>query len=184
MLDTTAAREAFLRSSWIETRWPAGLREPTLAAYRWQRIANDRTLVGASALTSEDVYDVLTRTAYRTLPLWMLGSHVEELSFARELPPKRARSLDAQRVLGIGALADRDYAAAAAHFRRARGRAVRAPRLLQLEIFALCLDGRAGEAAPLARELVRSHPPAAAEDAFWHWLELTFGLPDPRLPAS
>ncbi len=180
MLDAVAAREAFLRSAWIETYWPAGLREPTLAAYRWQRVANDRLLVGASALTSEDVYAVLTQTSYRTLPLWMLGSHVEEQRFARALSPARAGGRAAQRVLGIGALADRDYAAAVTHFRRARGRAVRAPRLMQLEIFALCMDGRAAEAAPLARQLVRGHRGVAADDATWRWLEATFGLPDPR----
>jgi predicted membrane-bound spermidine synthase len=182
LMDTKAARADFAESALV-AGWPEALREKTLAFEPWQRIVNDQLASTVSAAAESrigDLHAVLTGTDLRALPLWLLGSSLDEQRIARALDPRLAGDPEVQEVLGIGALAERDYRAAVGHFRRARAGAALRPRAALLEVFALCLGGEVERAALLARRLVGEVPAAAGEDAHWRFLEATFGLPDPR----
>jgi len=185
LLDAAAARDELAASPVVVERVPAAVRRAALPWFRWQELVNRRLAVGLGhRLGNEELHAVLTETSLRALPLWMLGSGVEEQRLARGLPERRARRADVRATLGIGALADRNYARAAGRLRRARAAGAAAPRLVLLEVFALCMAGDLDEASRLARRLVRQVPATAGNDAPWRWLEETFGLPDPRRPRS
>jgi predicted membrane-bound spermidine synthase len=183
LMDVRTAREQFRSSELIGRLWPATLRERTLESFRWQRIVNARLVYDEDVeVTEQDLYEVLTETPLRTLPLWMLGSEVAEQRLVEALSGRAAARPAVSRVRGIGALADRDYREAARWFGRARAVRKAGWRLTTLQIFALCMAGELERAAELARRLVRESEVAAESDAYWRWLEITFGLPDPRGP--
>jgi len=180
LLDVEASRRDFARSPTVARLLPEAVREAALPWFRWQELLNRRLVVGhPEPPGNESLYRVLTETSLRAPALWMLGSSAEEQRLARSLPAGRAARSDVQRVLGIGALADRNYESSARHFRRAhRGRFD--PRTANLEILALCLAGEIERASRVARRLVGEVDAAARNDGHWRWLESTFGLPDPR----
>jgi hypothetical protein len=179
--DVEAAERQFRVSEFVARFWPASLREDTLGNFRWQRIIN-RVLSydGEGGVVEQDLYDVLTESSLRTLPLWILGSKVEEQRIVEGLSGRRAERPGVQKVRGIGALADREYRRAVRSFVRASAGLESAPRLVALEIFALCMAGEVGEATVLARRLVETSDAATRSDEHWRFMEATFGLPDPR----
>jgi len=80
----------------------------------------------------------------------------------------------------LGALARRDWVTALEELRHARAAGAGDPRLVSLEVYALCMADRIDEALVLARQLMANRPEAADADAYWRFLAVTFGLPDPR----
>ncbi len=181
LMDPARARRTFERSDFIRRVFPPALRERTLASFRWQRWTN--------ALLADDwgdtpgypdIHDVLTRTSLETLPLWMLGSSVEEQRILDRHPSlQSAAALDAR---AIGALAARRPRDAAMTFARVRDLAGddQLLRLLSLELYSLCSAGDIPAASKIARELVQVSAAHRAADGRWRWFEQTFGLPDPR----
>jgi hypothetical protein len=155
---------------------PRSIRERALHEFRWQRVVNERIVMEGGNLGQDDLYAVLAESDLVSLPLWLLGSEQREQRIAARAGSRPG----ADRVRGIGALAARDYAGAARLFRRARAGRGRQPRVVGLEIFALCMAGEIEEASRLSRQFVRAMPAAARQDEYWTWLESTFGLADPR----
>ncbi|MDJ0849844.1 MAG: spermidine synthase [Myxococcota bacterium] len=181
LMDTTRAKSAFERSAWVARVWPAELRAATLRHFAWQALVNASLTYGSDATPSlADLRRVLDDSGLRTLPLWILASDAAELDAARALEGDAARRPNALRVLGVGAIADRDYAKAARLFAEAREKRPRSARLLGLEITARCMGGDLDGASALARDLLHRVPGAARDDAHWRLMETTFGLPDPR----
>jgi len=179
LLHVGQARRDFARSEAVERLVPPAIREASASWFRWQAMVNRRLAGTRSQVTIADLHEVLTETALHTLPLWMLGSSVEEQRIVRSLPEPRRADPEVASILAAGALADRSYAEAARLYRAARnGQTL--PRLTQLEIFALCMGGDIEQASQVARRLVRDVASEARNDAQWRWLESTFGLPDPR----
>lgn len=174
-----AARE-FDASGFIAQVWPDEVRAATRRAFRWQRMLNARLVYDGAALTERDLHTVLTESPLHTLPLWMLGSEVDEVALARGVALDSRAHPAVARVRGLGALADRDYPEAVRWLARARAAAPTDARLASLEIYALCLSDRKDEALVRARALVARDPGAAASESYWRWLSETFGLPDPR----
>jgi len=180
LLDVEAARDELRRSGVAARLVPRALRTASLPWLRWQDVVNRRLVVGSpDPPTQKDLHAVLTETSLRALPLWLLGSGIEEQRLARRLPEPRRAEPEVQRLLGLGALAARDYPRAARHLRRARARGA-SPRVAHLEIFAWCMAGELERASRVARRLVREVEAARRSDAHWRWMESTFGLPDPR----
>jgi hypothetical protein len=178
LLAAEAAAREFQRSAFVRQVWPGPLRAATFGFYPWQALVNAH--FSGKAAGNEALHALLTRTGLRSLPLWMMGSDADEQRLARLAAGPEAGSPDLASVRGVGALAERDYGAAADWFRLARERDPRALRAREFEIFALCMAGRIEPAAELARQLVRGAKEAAAAGAYWRWLNATFGLPDPR----
>jgi spermidine synthase len=186
LMDVASARREFAESSFIQRHWPFELRDSTLAAFRWQQ-AVDAVLVNAPeagwpAAGLRDLREALTQTSLRTLPLWLLGSDPFEAQIVGALRGPEARSPRALYERGVMALAERRYAEAARLLGRVRQVSPGRPPLaaLDLEIFALCMDGEIDTASALAREVVRLDPAERQDDTRWAFMTQTFRLPDPR----
>lgn len=78
-------------------------------------------------------------------------------------------------VVGVGAMAERDYLRAERHFKEAQPYAAEAEHLLEWRVLALCLAGDAEKATALTRQ-----PGVTLHDReAWRWLAGRFDLPDP-----
>ena len=179
LLDTRRTQAEFAHSEVVRKLVPAAVREATPPWFRWQKTISGRLAGARNRLTWDELHEILTETSLTTLPLWALGSRVEELRAARALPEPQRHYPFVLATLGKGALAERDYPEAARLFREARGEATDLL-LAQFEIFARCMGGDLDGASRVARRLVQDVPAAARNAQQWRWFQSTFGLPDPR----
>ena len=181
VMDAGAARGRFETSGFIGGLWPVALRERSLAYFEWQnRIDEGFRTLGSwqppSTAGLAELDAVLTRTPLRTLALWSMGSGAGEQAAVAVLAARGERH---EGLLGLGALADRDYAGAAAAFARAPG-ADNAYR----RTYALALAGRTAEANGVA-DTIRAHPGRPPDQAFWDWMDGRFEMrPPPADPAG
>ena len=175
--DAVAAGPRFAASPFVAAVWPEAVRAETAAYFRWQKTLGDAMLDGTSwqppsprGLAELDA--VLTKSPLRTLALWFLGTTDAE---QRAVAGLAARGVRHEELLGLGALADRDYEGAAAMFARAGGSANQCRRA-----YALALAGRRSEVEALARARV-GDPAHRDEGGFWTWMQARFGydLPAP-----
>jgi predicted membrane-bound spermidine synthase len=180
VMDAGAARERFRASALIAGLWPAALRERSLAYFEWQQQIDRGFLTRAfwqppSTVGLPELDRVLSETPLRTLALWSGGTNATEQAVVRGLATRGERL---EELLGLGALAARDYSGAADAFARAPGAANAYRRT-----YALALAGHMKEATTLAREIrARTEPPA--DQAFWAWMNTRFGLvSSPRSPS-
>jgi hypothetical protein len=178
LLDTGEARLRFERSSWVRSLWPARIRQRTLEAFETQRLVNDAlfqlfgfTFPGDEARTWYAMLDrALTGGSSRSAALLVLRADPRELRAAERASARNVDDPLVDYLLGARALAERDYLTAESRF----GSAMRSPALAGLiahRALALCLAGRPAEAAALARQPER----AAADPAFWEWLDRSCG---------
>jgi predicted membrane-bound spermidine synthase len=166
-----ASGRRFAASPFVAAVWPETVRAGTAAYFRWQGVLGDAMLDNTSwqppsvrGLAELDA--VLTGSSLRTLALWFLGTTVEE---QLALAERAARGERHEELLGLGALADRDYERAAESFARAGGSANTCRRA-----YALARAGRTSEVEALARARLRN--PDDAEAGFWAWMDGRFGL--------
>jgi hypothetical protein len=181
LLQTRRSRRDFERNAALRHLVPAPLRSAALPWFQWQALTNSLSVGAGHRMSLEDLYEVLTQTPLRTLPLWMLGTSAEEQRLAGALPESQHADLQVQNILARGALASRDYAHAARLFRDAYEVSGQAP-LAHLAMFALCMGGDLEQASSVAQRLVRDHEATVLGDAQWRWFASTFGLADPRRP--
>jgi spermidine synthase len=187
-LDVERSRERFAESELVARLWPASLRGETLAAFDAQH-QMERVFAGAvggPASELPEIHRLIAGTGLRALPLWLLGSDPDEQRALRAAVARGARGAPVEYRLGLAALAERDFAAAAQHLQRALTLGQPLRPALDLRIYALCMDGRVDEAAPLARRLARSVAQDGRDPQALAFLVETFGLavgperPDPR----
>jgi len=157
-MDTRTARTRFERDPVIARLWPASTRSATLAAFGEQDAYNRVLNFELDPLDYlPELHRWITSTRLETLPLWYLGS---DQNHQRAAARARAAGHDHPEIqfqLAAAALARRDFAAAATHFRSA-GEGDRHAEISQLlEVYALGLDRHCEEARALAarRGLVR-----------------------------
>jgi hypothetical protein len=168
--DAEASGRRFAASRFVAAVWPENVRAETPAYFRWEGTLGDAMLDGTSwqppsVRGLSEVDAVLTRSSLRTLALWFLGTTVEE---QRALSELAARGVRHEELLGLGALADRDYERAAEMFARAGGSANECRRA-----YSLALAGRRSDVEALARARLRL-PDQEAEAGFWAWMEDRF----------
>jgi spermidine synthase len=175
-MDVDVARARFERSDFVRAAWPPALREQTLADFGIQRVVN--RIARKRAVGFVERLEVLDRLlddpGLSTLPLWQLGTVGSEL---RAIDASMAKGGDARpflRQLAVRALAARDYAGAVELLRRARRNAPRDAGLFQLELYALCRDGRVAEAEAEARGA--GDPRSAGWAPLAAWLRERFGF--------
>jgi hypothetical protein len=171
VMDAGAARARFATSPWVAATWPREMRERADEAFRKVELFNEQVLPSYDLRPRRQLavlHAALTGTGSIALPLFVLGSSpVEQRIVARA----RARGETGPRVdyvQGVGALASRDYAGAAALLARVLEREPGFGRGAGLRALALCLDGDA--------EAFRSQPRPIVEDGdreFWAGLEPT-----------
>jgi hypothetical protein len=165
-MDVDQARQRFVASRFVADVWPPALRSGSLASFEWLGLLNRAMIAQLAWVPSAtaglaDVDAVLTRSSLRTLALWLLGTNTEEQQTLAALAVRGERH---EELLGLGALAAREYASAAESFGRAGGAANR-----QRRAYALALAGRWNEAEALAQG------DDATGAAFWAWMRERFG---------
>jgi predicted membrane-bound spermidine synthase len=179
LMDARAARQRFATSPLVARLWPEALRQRTLDCFEWQYQIDEgfKTLASwqpPSTAGLSELDDVLGRSTLRTLALWSLGTTPAEQAAVADLASRGQRM---EELLGLGGLADRDYAGAAAAFARAPGNAN-----VYRRAYALALAGREAEVRALAAE-VRARRERPPDLAFWAWMDARFGPEGALAPA-
>ena len=171
LIDPARAQRAFAASPFVRRVWPSALASDTQPFFAYQRILNRVLWEGARPLAQiEDLHLLLTTTSLRTLPLWLLGSDAARQRIAET---STDRTGAAEYLLGLKALAERDYLRAAARIGEAERRGIRGSAVRPLQIYALCLAHERDTAQQLARG-TSAHD--ADERHFWAWMDATFGV--------
>ena len=175
-MDVRAARERFRRSRVVERLWPDALRAGSLPFFDPQEAINRYFLSGARGDGSELplVHRLLTRSSLRTLPLWLLGSSASAQQAAHAAIARGRRDPGIDELLGMEALADRDYARAASHLRAGLGQRGRRGALYVL-VYALCMAGDFKEAHALMEQWEVRDAARESDYRFRRFLSETFG---------
>ena len=174
--DTTAARGRFRDSAFVRRTWPAALRKRSLAYFEHQSSANQITQGRWAPLAHlPRLHHVLHETDLVTLPLWMVGSDADGLRLAERVAARDPANSDAQRVLGLAALAHRDYEAASEALDIAWQADPDDHSRLGWLAYALCEDQRCDAAMQLVDDERERLPDGPPDRVFWHWLRRTFG---------
>ena len=164
-MDADQARRRFAASRFVADVWPPAVRAGSLAYFEWLGLLNGMMIAQTawqppSTTGLAEVDAVLTRSSLRTLALWLLGTNLDEQHAVRALAARGQRH---EELLGLGALASREYGSAAESFGRAGGMANR-----QRQAYALALAGRWSEAEALE----------GGDDGtgagFWAWMRARF----------
>lgn len=171
----------FFESELVKRLWPEEWREPTRAAFPAQDAMN-ATFLGPQdpAQTGLVPLDrILALTSLYAPVLWAAGTNVVEVRRAEEAIARGEGSPMADEVLGLEALARRDYREADRRLGLAEPHASHALRLRMWRVLALGLAGdREGCARLLegARDMART---AGADLVPLDWLARRFGIADP-----
>ena len=127
-----------------------------------------------------ELHDLLAGTRVRTGALWIMGSDAFEEKAARAARERGVDDPEMDEVLGIAAMADRDYAEAGRLFARAQAHARQTGRLVAWRVLARCLAGDGAAAAALAAS---DEARPASNEAGFARMAAACGLP-PSAPAS
>ena len=142
--DPRAARQRFASSAFIRGLWPPLLRQRTEDWFEVQAIVDDE--YGERRLNSiQSLHAVLTRSLLRTLPILLAHSDlvIQGIAVRAYQDGKRGSGLEWE--MGVRALSQRDYGAAAQHFALV-DEASRRVRAQLLRALALGLADRVSEA--------------------------------------
>jgi spermidine synthase len=170
-LDPTRARVAFAESDFIKRLWPRSLVGGTLQRFDEQRMINRVLWEGGRPLMQiEDLHNLLTSTALKTLPLWFLGSDDVKEAIA-EASDDRTGATEYAR--GLRALVSRDYRRAAAYLGESERLGLRGETVRPLQVYSLCLAGDLDTARLLARGVEARRD---AERHFWSWLKANYAV--------
>jgi spermidine synthase len=186
LMQVDAPVRRFLASELVKRLWPEPLREPTRAAFYAQDAMNAAHLGPREPARSGlvDLERLLARTPLHAPVLWATGTAVAEVDLARAAVARGESSPMAEEILGLDALARRDYPEAERRLGLAEPHAAHAAKIRMWRVLAL---GLAGDGPGAARLLAgaRAMPSFPAEDpAPWRWLAARFSLPDPTRPVE
>ena len=163
--------ERFFASELVARLWPASVREATRAAFLAQDAVNAAAL-GAHPPAGSGLADLdrlLTRTTLQAPVLWALGTSVAEVRLAQAAVARGEGSPMAEEILGMDALARRDYGEAERRLGLAEPHAAHAARLRMWRVLSLCLAGDSPAAARLLAS-ARGLPGDSNDPAPWQWL--------------
>jgi hypothetical protein len=138
---------------------------------------------GRSGLLALD--RLLTRTTLYAPALWATGTNVAQVRLAEEAVARGEGSPVAQEILGLDALARRDYREAERRLGLAEPHAGHAPQIRMWRVLALGLAGDREGCARLLAGTAGVARVAGSDPLPWRWLARRFSLPDPTgAPAS
>lgn len=185
LMETETARKSFMKSEVITRLWPAELRARSTSYFRWQGMINDIFLEQRFA-TGEPytdrirkLHEVLTQSDLRTLPLWILGTDVNEQTVTAAIAHRDGEDAEVRLWQGLGALAARDFERAKDLLAQVRGPGM-PEHVDALWAYAAV---RSGDLAEVRRwlEATKKRDPMAAAYASWltetFRLEATFDVP-------
>ncbi len=184
LLQVAEPARRFFESELVRRLWPEPMRQRTRAAFL-EIDAMNAAFYGPRDPAKSGLADLdrlLSGTSLRAPVLWVLGTSVAELRLARAAAGRGESSPAGDEVIGLGALASRDYREAERRLGLAEPHAGHAPSIRMWRILALGLAGdRAGAGRLLAEAYSKGLAPG--EDAApWRWLAERFALEDPAGP--
>jgi hypothetical protein len=176
LMDEVSARRLFEKSEFIGKMWPATFRKESLPYFAYQRMARSYLIHQKTPLRMGMLHRVLTETTLETLPLWLVGSDDRKLQIARGLVASGRSEARIDYELAVASLARRDYADAVDRFDRLPAKKEYSIGDY-LGLYALCMDGRVGEARERAKEMPVSKD--AAVRSYWGFMQATFEVEPP-----
>lgn len=115
------ARDRFANSAFIATLWPDALRTASLPYFAWQGMLLDHLVPTADhTALIRDLDRLLTESPLRTTALWLLQSNADTIRIIRAIAAHTPPDTVIAQQLGIGALIDGDWRAAADYFSQAQ----------------------------------------------------------------
>jgi predicted membrane-bound spermidine synthase len=169
----------FEASDLVRRLWPPEWREPTRAAFLAQDAMNATFLApqdpaGSGLIPLERL---LSSTTMYAPALWATGTNYVQVRNAQDAVARGETSPMADEMLGLDALARRDYREAERRLGLAEPHAAHAAQIRMWRVLALGLGGDKEGAGRLLGDAVRL--PGAQDSGPWHWLAGRFALPDP-----
>ena len=159
------ARDRFLNSATIRRLWPASLASKTLPLFAEVGILNEYSHAHKPRARLRALRQALTETRSEILALVLLGSSEKEQEIVERAVRRGASSSLLDYLLGVRALARRDYASAEGQFAKVESQEPGFAEIRDLRALALCLSGDRSRAAALLQS--RAHPADAQGVAFW-----------------
>jgi spermidine synthase len=173
------AAKRYRESAFLKERLPEPLYRGGLEHYQWQAMVDWALDVyfGARPIPLEPLDRVLTQTELRTVPLWLLGDFMEPSGAVEAVVAKGAVDAEVAFLLGLRAMADRDFLAADEYFKKAQALEGDAAGLdnYYYRILALGYGGKLDEADALSAELARSMGAGWESSEFGRFYAKTFG---------
>ena len=181
--DLGLSRERFGRSDFVRRVWPEGLRQRTLDTFAalGPVLAAGWVPYGVRPPGLGELHDLLAGTPARAGVQWIMGSDAFEEKAARAAQARGVLDPETDEVLGIAAMADRDYPEAERLLARAQAHARRTGRLVAWRVLARCRSGDGEGAAALAAS--DEARPARDEPGFAR-MAAACGLPPPATPPA
>ncbi len=155
--DWSEARARFESSGFVRRTFPERLRASTLGWFERTAPLTRYLWAGGGETGLLELRALLEGSSARTAVLWLMGSDVAHERAARAASAAGRLDPDLLVTLGIAAMADRDYRAAATLFGRARDATEPSGRLAAWRTLALCLAGDRREATQEALSADASH---------------------------
>jgi spermidine synthase len=179
LMDENARLARFRASAYVRSIWPSQLVEQSTPYFRYERMLKNK-LIGdrysdpADRFVWDGIDDMLTYTALKTLPLWLLGSDRDVLSIVSHSPRNEPRF---ELELAIGATAQRDFQGALAHVERYAHSAKMGLGDLSLMLYLLAKNDRTAD----ARAMLAGMDPRLSSDMseFTAWFDARFGETQP-----
>jgi spermidine synthase len=182
--DTEAARKRFHSSPLIQRLWPPELTKGADEHFSTQMlndaIGRQLSFDWAQRFSALDL--VLSNSRLTSLPGWLLSSDVDMQRIAADIPSGDPAEAEAQYHLGVRSLANRDYAAAAAHMADSARSPALYHRATAIRIFALGMGGDHEAAQRIAAAEYERMGSGGPLVAYWTWLRERFGIDPQRIP--
>lgn len=179
LMQVDEPRRRFFESDFVKGLWPAAWLEPTRPAFAALDVMNASLLgpqdPGKSGLAPLD--RLLTQTTLYAPVLWAVGTNAVQVRLAAGAIARGEDSPMAQEVLGLDALARREYAEAERRLALAEPHAAHAHQIRMWRVLALGLAGDKEGCAHLLGEALGSLP-HGTDAAPWRWLAERFSLSD------
>jgi predicted membrane-bound spermidine synthase len=180
----------FTRSGFIAHVWPLELAGQTPPYFRYDGLIKDHFTGGLyppadPAFLWESLDEVLANSRLETLPLWLLGTDRDAQRNALGLERRGAvQKPDVALELGLGRLAQRDYAGALQIVERSISApgGTRSVGTLSLVLYLLGKNGKIDAARALIATLDTKRTPAIG--SIIDWFETKFGAPAALSPAG
>ncbi len=182
LMQVEAPMRRFDESELVRRLWPEPTRAATRAAFLVQDAIN-AAAIGDHAPAGSGLADLdrlLSTTSLRAPILWALGTSVAEVRLAGAAVARGDDSAMAEEVLGMDALARRDFAEADRRLGLAEPHAAHAPRIRMWRVLGLGLGGDRKGAARLLAAAPELAGFRASDKAPWSWLARRLDLPDPN----
>ncbi|TDI86117.1 MAG: spermidine synthase [Caldithrix sp.] len=169
IMDVAEAKTRFKKSDFIKQHWPQAFIAKTLEYFDYQEIINARY---ANTDDFSNLHKVLTNSQLHTLAIWLLKSDADELRNVKDAVKRGYSNETTNYILGVEAMADRNFDQAEHYFRLVREKN---PSIDYLRIYALCMGGKTEEATELAASLNLAQKDRSAASTL-KWLRRTFDL--------